>query len=523
MRKLTVFSIIATVLTIIIINGHTQSSSTQYYKQVSVNAPLYYNSALDKAKAEVIGDIFKGASNLIEFKPNQDHQNADASNLRRDYSQALMGINNLTESSKTHIISNKDNENQPKLLSFIEVEKKSETDGNVTLNQSKLHAYFEEESSSLQNKLKQVLDKAQDFETSDPMQAVKYYQTSYPIYDTLNKIVLLKHATQSNDNLNVVRQELVQNITKASGNLQMSYREVTQKVASLQQKARPVSTTTSPVAHIARAIALQIMAQNQKPHIIQMNMFTCEETKQSSPISQSLYAALQNELPNWDFLPLTRGMQKRPVKLDGEFWRTDDNTVLVKASLNNGNTWDQLGSVNLSIPITDLNGIEVFPANFTQIKEHHSVFHKNIEFDDTKTINGNELSVDLWTDKGQETVAYVKDELMTVYCKVNQPSYVRLLYRLENNRYTLLYENIEIGKDRIDQSVEIDSFLCTPPFGSETLIIQAKKTKFQPLQTNSRGGYDYLKTEDPLKVKELLSVQGAVLTEISVTTVEKAF
>ena len=522
MRKLTGFSIIAVVATIITIYGHTQSSSTQYYKQVSVSTPLYINSALDNAKAEVIGNIFKGASNLIESTPNQEQQNADTSNLRRDYSQALMGINNLTESTKTHIINNKGDDSQPKLLSFIEVEKKSKTEGSITINQAKLQAYFEEETSSLQNELKQVLDKAQRFETSEPMQAVKYYQTSYPIYDALNKIVLLKHATQSNDNLNVVRQELVQNITKASGNLQMSYREVTQKVASLQQKARPVSTTTSPVTHIARAIALQIMTQNERPHRIQMNMFTCEETDQSSPISYDLYAALKNELPNWDFLPLKRGFQKLPVKLEGEFWRTDDNTVLVKASLNNGKTWDQMGSVNLSIPMTDLNGIDIFPANFTEIKTHHSVFHENTE-SDNKTITGNELSVDLWTDKGDKTVAYVKDELMTVYCKVNQPSYVRLLYRLQDNRYTLLYENIGIGQDKVDQSVEIDSFLCTPPFGSETLIILAKKTKFKPLQTNSRGGYDYLTTDDPEKVKELLSEQGTVMTDLPVTTVEKAF
>ena len=522
MRKLTGFSIIAVLATIMTIYGHTQSSSTQYYQQVSVSAPLYINSALDNAKAEVISNIFKGASNLIESTPNQAKQNADASNLRRDYSQALLGINNLTETTKKHIIENKGDDSQPKLLSFIEVEKKSKTEGSVNFKHAKFQAYYEEETSSLQDELKQVLEKAKRFETSDPMQAVKYYQTSYPIYDALNKIVLLKHATQSNDNLNVVRQELIQNITKASGNIQMSYQEVTQKVASLQLKAKPVSSTTSPVTHIARAIALQIMTQNERPHRIQMNMFTCEETDQSSPISYDLYAALKNELPNWDFLPLKeRGVQKLPVKLEGEFWRTDDKTVLVKASLNNGKTWDQMGSVNLSIPMTDLNGIEIFPANFTEIKTHHSVFHKNTE-SDNKPINGNELSVDLWTDKGDKTVAYVKDELMTVYCKVNQPSYVRLLYRLQNNSYILLYENIEISKDKVGQSVEIDSFLCSAPFGSETLIIQAKKNKFKPLQTNRRGGNDYL-TDDPEKVKELLSEQGTVMTDLPVTTVEKAF
>ena len=92
-----------------------------------------------------------------------------------------------------------------------------------------------------------------------------------------------------------------------------------------------------------------------------------------------------------------------------------------------------------------------------------------------------DLVVEVWTDKGQGSVSYVKGETMTVFGRVNQPAYLRLLYILaEDRKYTLLQNNYYIEPARVNSDVEIGEFVCAPPFGAEILAVAGADREVSP-------------------------------------------
>ena len=114
-----------------------------------------------------------------------------------------------------------------------------------------------------------------------------------------------------------------------------------------------------------------------------------------------------------------------------------------------------------------------------------------------------ELEFDAWTDK----TTYVEDDHMTVYCRVNRPAYVRLIYVLaapdkEGLKYTLLHDSTHIQQTQVGSDVVIGRFVATPPFGSEQLIVLAQEQPFSPINTIKRDGYYYLTDSEATKIRE---------------------
>ena len=126
------------------------------------------------------------------------------------------------------------------------------------------------------------------------------------------------------------------------------------------------------------------------------------------------------------------------------------------------------------------------------------------------TVPSEGLQLAAWIDN--PTGIYQSGDRMTVYCRVNQPAYVRLLYVLDDAgkgglKYTLLHDSTHIDATQVGTDVTIGRFVATPPFGSEELIVLAHEQPFPEVTTIESGdGYRYLKAKSAEEAVAMMTV-----------------
>ncbi|MBL0300590.1 MAG: DUF4384 domain-containing protein [Cytophagaceae bacterium] len=100
------------------------------------------------------------------------------------------------------------------------------------------------------------------------------------------------------------------------------------------------------------------------------------------------------------------------------------------------------------------------------------------------------LKLKIKTNKGEGSVAYKEGETMTISFLVNEPCYLRLIYRLADGKLILLRDDLFVSNQEISKWVQLpDEFECSAPFGYENLITFASSTPFEKLQTEEENGY----------------------------------
>jgi hypothetical protein len=106
------------------------------------------------------------------------------------------------------------------------------------------------------------------------------------------------------------------------------------------------------------------------------------------------------------------------------------------------------------------------------------------------------LSVELWTNKGNENLLFTENERMNIFVRVNMPCYLRFIYHLANGQRALLQNDYFIDESKVNFVVTMpDTFYCTPPFGAEVLQIIARTEKFDTIETETIDGYQILKED----------------------------
>ncbi|MXV76829.1 DUF4384 domain-containing protein [Candidatus Poribacteria bacterium] len=93
-------------------------------------------------------------------------------------------------------------------------------------------------------------------------------------------------------------------------------------------------------------------------------------------------------------------------------------------------------------------------------------------------------------------IASLKLLIAKIFARVNQPAYLRFLYTLADQKRILLVDNFYIGQDKVNSDVEIDTFRCVPPFGTEFLFVAARTEKFPPIETREENGFTVLVEQD---------------------------
>ena len=497
-------------------------SEDEYFTQLALLSGGTMESNVTSAKKEVIQQIFRNASAL--FNPRKKAakgktmRSDEYKQLEGEYAAALHTLKEMRPTEKSQLAS---------LILPTVIQSEPTDSSSYTLVSTKrvdLMRANIEKAKALKRQINAHLIKAAQAEAVNSQQAVQEYLQTYPLFEQLKQAVLLQEAakSQQNQDLEAALAKLMETASGTSGGtLEMSLPDVTKHVHQLQNQGRLGRNVHQIANSIAQQFSVQTSGMRGK---ITMDRSTYRNSRQQSTISNELTHALVPllEEAGWTVVPPVRGALPPEVSLSlTGIIRESGSGVVLQTTISNVDTGNTVGSSVLALdPQLDA---ELKPANYDALRKHE-VAAQSIEVDTVASppraaqpavITGQELDLEAWTDKP----TYSEGDQMTVYCEVNQPAYVRLIYVLADEdgtgpKYTLLHDNAYIQQKHVGKPVVIGRFSIAPPFGSEKLIVLAQEEQFPQIPTvRTPAGYKYLAVQNPDEVAALIHkppVRGAL-------------
>ena len=391
----------------------------------------------------------------------------------------------------------------------------------VYIKRDELKQLYAKQEQKLHREINRILENAQNAENAlDIKAAVMTYLQTYPLYEALKEAEIIQIGAEYALNFNEVLTRLEHSARDTSGGdaLIRSHRQVIKRVKELESKA------IVNLGDIIRAIKSQVDTQQISTlgGKVQLEPLTYRHDGLICHFSRDFSTAIQKQL-GWHFIHRKRGFKRKNFSLNrmdqGEEYRfsgscwENGNEITIRGTLRNLHTGEFLASSVVSFLNSQLRPpLVLTPPNYEEFRKNKKVFKpqyivsdsKNLEIIKPEELHKSQFSpvggleVEVWTDKGRDPVYYTKSETMTVFGRVNQPAYLRLLYILADGRkYTLLQDNYYIGPSQVNTDVEIDEFVCAPPFGAEILVAAARTEKFPPIQTYEENGYFFLVDQGP--------------------------
>jgi len=124
-------------------------------------------------------------------------------------------------------------------------------------------------------------------------------------------------------------------------------------------------------------------------------------------------------------------------------------------------------------------GLATRPANFERFAE-----------DADKLAGGDvvsgDLRIEVRTDRGSRGLVYDEGEALSLYVRVNQPAWVRLIYVLTSGDHVPITQEWYIDEEKVNQLVEYPaSFEIVPPFGVEMIHAMASSERPPMLVTRT--------------------------------------
>jgi hypothetical protein len=364
---------------------------------------------------------------------------------------------------------------------------------------------YAKRASELREKISLILDKAQTAEKAYNIKgAIREYLSTYRHYEALKEAELVQLGTEYTPNLNDAFAKLAGVATGTSGDSLMSHRKVVHRVEKLQQE--PITS----LEDITRVVVSQLSEQaGSLDSKVLIEPFTYEDSGMTCQSSRALLNALQQQL-GWETVDRMRGFTGKshagPLQLSGSYWENGDE-ITIRTTLRNVSTGEFLAGAVVRFFQSQLrDSISFQPPNYERILPEKTAFEprnykdpeeSTSEFTTPHKVFVNDgLKVETWTNKGSSPLYYTEGETMTIFGRVNQPAYLRLLYILADGKRVLLQDNYHIDLPDVNSDVKIGKFECIPPFGAELLIITARTKQFPPIKTYKEGEYDVLVDQD---------------------------
>ncbi len=253
---------------------------------------------------------------------------------------------------------------------------------------------------------------------------------------------------------------------------------------------------------------------------ITVTPFTYQDTKMGSSFSRYFQQAMESQIVSaakWEV-----SQERGEYIVTGTYWEQTDGikfTAVLKTIAHN----TIVATAEKIVPheILKKTNLALKPQNFEQAFSDLKQFRKD------EIIDGG-LHLETWTNKGKENLLFTKGEKMSVYVRVNIPSYIRFIYHLATGKRALLLENYYIDASKVNQVVEIPGpFECDEPFGAEVLQVFARTEQFEPVATTMLEGYPILKEDLPQVVaqtrgmKKVKSSTMQAEQRVVLTTMEK--
>ena len=470
-----------------------------------------FKKATAEAHRKVAGNILKRVAHIVNFSKNELQHDM----VREHYSAVLEDYCTARQEWPALQLEGFSVRN----LSVDLARTDMDTYALIYIEREKLKDIYSNHASRLRSEIKGRLETAKAFENAlNIKSAVKTYLRTYPLYEALKEAEIVQIGTEYAPYYANAFRQLANAATYTSEDF-WTHRQVIKRVEELEQEV------IVNLGDIFRVLDSQISRQTHPPSgNVSVRPLIYEDSEMVCPFAREFGVILHERL-GWitvdaahDFKQTSPDIRRinqgiPPLRLNPTCWENGDE-ITIRATLRDMNTGEFLASTVVRFLNSQLRDPLICkPSNYKQAKNDRDTFEpryyvvpgdrRSSEISAPEApmeyhfspVGG--LEVEVWTDKGQDSVSYTKGETMKVFGRVNQPSYLRLLYILAGDRkYTLLQDNYYIDSSQVNSDVEIGEFVCTPPFGAEILVVAARTEKFPPIQTYQESGYNFLVDQD---------------------------
>ncbi|NME71801.1 hypothetical protein [Flammeovirga aprica] len=251
-----------------------------------------------------------------------------------------------------------------------------------------------------------------------------------------------------------------------------------------QLNNREIASVKELASEIASTLSDQVKVSNQG---LLLENFTFEDTKMGSKFSRKLNQLLELELSSEGMFKVrnTESPSNKYV-ITGTVWENEGQLSVISI-LRDIESGSIIGSSDSKINISALNNLSYKPQNLQQAMMVQQQFSSDV-------IENSGLSLEVITNKGNNSPIFAMGDIMSLYVKANRPCKVRFIYHMADGTKVLLLDNYTIGQHQVNQMVKVSQeFQCYPPFGIETLQAFARTgTNFEPLNTTDQQGYVFI-------------------------------
>ncbi|WP_353720046.1 hypothetical protein [Dyadobacter sp. 676] len=203
---------------------------------------------------------------------------------------------------------------------------------------------------------------------------------------------------------------------------------------------------------------------------------------------------------------LTRGLEPM-LKLRGGY-ATSGNFLKIGVQLINDREQPVGPALLAEILLSNIPNAEIEPD--TQLMQEASHAQAITATDDDRPGNGEELVLEVITNKGYGPQSYREGDRMTLKVRANKPCTVRMIYQdASRNLIRLRNDDFAIVPDAVGKWIGLpEQFECAAPFGFELLLAYATEGKFKPIEkTQWQNGFTFI-LDDLKNVVELTTEQG---------------
>jgi hypothetical protein len=332
-----------------------------------------------------------------------------------------------------------------------------------------------------QNKLKEkrekvksnLLEADQYRKTGNNDIALRIFRDCLPIISEMESDFAIVHA--------LTKQSPQADFQNLSVQVRRGLEEVSIIAASTPQQAAGI---------IAEAIFAKTKGQKLRLHVLP---FTYQDSKMAGEFSSSFMVSLKQKL-----------VEKEITIVE----ITEANGDLQADGILTGVYWVEAGQLRLIGTVKGKNGIVLAGAEALLSKDWFSADSRSwlperFEeaglrmkiFSEGEIVCGG-LNLDLWTNKGAENLLYHENDTLKLYTRCNHECYLRFVYYLADGSKILLMNDYYIGSEQVNKVIQIpENFICTEPFGIESLVLNGQTTPFPKLSTTTRNGYVFIENE----------------------------
>ncbi len=321
--------------------------------------------------------------------------------------------------------------------------------------------------------------------------ADKYYKT-FPLYDNLDQADCILFVAEPK-----------RNFTESVSLVQVSREEIALRADKLL--AQSVNSVNDAARALAYQMSKQVASSDQTLMIVP---FSFQDSKMSSSFARFFQSVLEQQISKFRIgkvvhqsadasprsISITRDIAVQSGAafiLDGNYWILGQ-TIRIMGRLKNTQNGQILASAETDLDTVHIirQGLLYLPENFVKLLADQKAFSED------EIISGG-IQLDVWTNKGNENLLFVEDDIMKVYIRVNRPAHIRILYNTADGQHALLLNDYYIDETKANMVVELpQEFQCAPPFGSEMMFVVARTEPFPELKTIVEGGYEFIVNEN---------------------------